>query len=193
MNTGLIIAIALVLIIYLVVRSRSRTPVTAPRAETPKPSQAEIYQGLRNMVLHGTRDRFGLPPASTPTTPWGVVMDWGIENGTATVMALSDGSASIYMSSGGGYIGGQKEEAIRSAAVLAVKIAGEFQSQMQPTSDYVLPVSGEVIFYNLTDSGVFTASGKEVELREQGHPLTKLGSAMQNIITQYRILEDWKK
>jgi hypothetical protein len=193
MNTGLIIAIALVLIIYLVVRSRGRSPVRTSPAEPPKASQAEVYQGLRNMVLHGTRDRFGLPTASTPATPWGVVMDWGIENGTATVMALSDGSASIYMSSGGGYIGGQKEEAIRSAAVLAVRIAGEFQEQMLPTTDYILPTSGEVIFYNLTDAGVFTVSGKEAELRAPGHPLAKLGNAMQNIITQYRILEDWKK
>jgi hypothetical protein len=193
MTTGLIIAIAVVVMIYLVVRSRGRRPKDPAEVAVSKPSPETVYTGLRNMVLHGTRERFGLAPTSTPTEPWGVVMDWGVTNGTATVMALSDGSASIYLSGGGGYLGGQTKEPIRAAAHLAVATAAEFQPQMKATTDYVLPASGEVIFYILTDSGVFSASGKEEELREPGHPLGKLGNAMQNIVTQYRILEDWKK
>jgi hypothetical protein len=108
-------------------------------------------------------------------------------------MALSDGSASIYMSGGGGYIGGQNQESVKSAALKAVAVAREYASQMRKTTEYNLPVAGEVIFYLLTDSGVFTASAKEVELRNQEHPLTKLGNAMQDVVTQYRILEEYKK
>jgi hypothetical protein len=193
MNTGLIVAIVVVVVIYLFVRSRGRRSKRPVEVPVSKPSPEVVYQGLRNMVLHGTRERFGLAPAKSSTEPWGVVMDWGVANGTATVMALADGSASIYMSGGGGYLGGQKQEAVRVAAHLAVETAAEFQSQMKLTNDYVLPASGEVIFYILTDSGVFTASDKEEELREPGHPLVKLGNAMQNVITQYRILEEWKK
>src|SRR5512141_3072187 len=98
MNTALIIAIVVVVLIYLVARSRARAPRQTVEPPVSKPSPEVVYQGLRNMVLHGTRARFGLAPAKSPTEPWGVVMDWGVTNGTATVMALSDGSASIYMS-----------------------------------------------------------------------------------------------
>ncbi len=195
MNLALIIAIVLVVLVYLVARSRRQG--TATRASEPpqvsKASPEVVYQGLRNMVLCGTRERFGLAPTSNRTEPWGVVMDWGVPNGTATVMALSDGSASIYLSSGGGYLGGQKEESVRNAALQAVMTAAKFQPQMRPSADYVLPATGEVIFYALTDAGVFTTSAKEIEMRDPAHPLAGLGSAMQNVVTQYRILEEFKK
>ncbi len=194
MNTGLLIAVILVLIVYIIARSRrsSASHETRPSIE-PKPSPETVYQGLRNMVLCGTRQRFGLKPTASPGEPWGVVMDWGVPNGTATVMALSDGSASIYLSGGGGYLGGQNQESVKDAALHAVELAREYPSQMQRTMDYILPVTGEVIFYLLTDSGVLTASEKEVELRNPAHPLAKLGNAMQNVVTQYRILEEYKK
>jgi hypothetical protein len=195
MNSGLIIAIAVVLFLYLVVRNRGRKLTPRTEASTvAKPSPEVVYQGLRNMVLHGTRERFGLPAAKTPMEPWGVVMDWGVPNGTATVAAMSDGSASIYLSGGGGFLGGgQKHESIRAAAKSAIDAAAELLPQMMLTADYSVPVLGEVTFYILTDAGVFTASDKEEELRKPGHALVALGNAMQNIITQYRILEDWKK
>jgi hypothetical protein len=194
MNSGLLIAVILVLIVYVIARSR-RSPTsreTRPAIE-PKPSPETVYQGLRNMVLCGTRDRFGLAPTSSPIEPWGVVMDWGVSSGTATVMALSDGSASIYLSGGGGYLGGQNQESVRNAALHAIEVAREYPSQMQKTTDYILPATGEIIFHLLTDSGVLTASEKENELRNPGHPLSKLGNAMQNVVTQYRILEEYKK
>ena len=194
MNSGLLIAVILILIVYVIARSRRSPPSRQikPRIE-PKASPESVYEGMRNMVFSGTRERFGLPPTSTPEEPWGVVMDWGVDRGTATVMALSDGSASIYLSGGGGYIGGQNQEAVKGAALKAIEVAREYAHQMQKTTEYNLPVAGEVIFYVLTDSGVFTASAKEVELRNQEHALGKLGNAMQDVVTQYRILEEYKK
>jgi hypothetical protein len=82
-------------------------------------------------------------------------MDWGIRQGTATVVALSDGSASVYLSSGSGFIGGEGHEAIRKAAQRMVSTARETQAQMKATTTYPLPKEGEVVFYSLTDSGAF--------------------------------------
>jgi hypothetical protein len=194
MNTGLLIAVILILIVYVIARSR-RSPAANPMKSKiePKASPESVYEGMRNMVLLGTRERFGLPPTSKPEEPWGVVMDWGVDRSTATVMALSDGSASIYLSGGGGYIGGQNQESVKGAALKALEVAREYAGQMRKTTEYNLPVAREVIFYLLTDSGVFTASAKEAELRGEEHSLTKLGNAMQDVVTQYRILEEFKK
>lgn len=195
MNSPLLIAIVIVVLIYLLARSRrSSEPAKPPVQVANPPAPPEtVYQGLRNMVLCGTRERFGLEATASPTEPWGVVMDWGVPNGTATVMALSDGSASIYLSGGGGYLGGQKEESVRSAALKAVETVREFQPRMRPTKDYILPATGEVIFYALTDEGVFTTAEQEMQLRDPAHPFARLGTAMQNIVSQYRILEEFKK
>jgi len=51
----------------------------------------DVYNGLRTQMLQSSRSKLNLPQASTPKTPWGVVMDWGVTKGTATVVALSDG------------------------------------------------------------------------------------------------------
>jgi hypothetical protein len=113
-------------------------------------------------------------------------MDWGLGSGTATVVAFSDGTASVYLSSGGGFIGGgQSNEAVRKAAKEMVAVAGECRSQTHATTIYPLPQNGEVRFYLLTDRGVFSASAPEQELRSNRHPLSRLGEAAQNVITRY--------
>ena len=117
------------------------------------------------------------------------MMDWGITSGTATVVALSDGNASVYMSNGGGYLGGASHEPIREAARNMVAAATEIQKQTTATTAYPLPESNEVIFYLLTDAGIFTARGSEDELRAPGHFLSKLGDAGQEVITQYRLIQ----
>jgi hypothetical protein len=126
----------------------------------------DIYTGLRNRALQSSRTTLNLPPVSDSTQPWGVLMDWGIPQGTATVVALSDGSASVYLSSGGGFIGGEGHEAIRKAAQRMVSTAREAQAQMKATTTYPLPKEAEVVFYSLTDSGVFTAHATERRFEE---------------------------
>jgi hypothetical protein len=116
-------------------------------------------------------------------------MDWGVSEGTVTIVAFSDGSASVYLSSGGGYIGGASHESVRKAAQKMVTIAGDDQPQMHATTAFLLPKRAEVIFYVLTDSGIFTASASQEELSSQRHPLSKLGNAGQDVISQYRIMQ----
>jgi hypothetical protein len=112
-------------------------------------------------------------------------MDWGMDRGTATVIAFSDGSASVYLSSGGGFIGGKSQEAVRKAAQEMVAAAAECLAQAHATTSYPLPQRGEVIFYLLTDEGVFAASAPVQELMSGRHGLSRLGGAAQNVITQY--------
>ncbi len=147
----------------------------------------QVYRGLRDAALSTPRSKIGLPPAATPITPWGVVMDWTTTNGIATVVALSDGTASIYLSSGGGFISGQSKEPISNAAKQAVLLAASCQPEARPTTTFPLPEGRQITFYLLTDKGAFTASGDEQELQNGTQPLSKLANAMQQIITQYRL------
>jgi len=163
------------------------------RSQSPqaKPDPFDVYTGLRNLALNHTRSEIGLAPMSTPTEPWGAVMDWGVERGTATVVAFADGSASIYLSNGGGFLGGgQSYESVRSAAKRMVAIAAEFQPQSLKTNTFPLPQRGEITFYLLTDSGVFTVSAPAVELRSHRNPFSKLAEAGMEVVTQYRLIND---
>jgi len=157
--------------------------------QRPRLPPEEVYRGLRGLALGFSRAKLNLPPTATPTEPWGVIMDWGVETGPVSIVAVADGSASIYMSNGGGYIGGSSHESIREAAQNMVKAAAEVQNKTTATTIYPLPGRGEVIFYLLTDAGIFTAGGSEEELKAHRHLLSKLGDAGQEIITQYLLIQ----
>jgi hypothetical protein len=145
------------------------------------------------MTLGITRQKAGLAATVGPTEPWGVIMDWVISNATATIVAFSNGHASIYLSTGGGFIGGESHKSVRNAAKKMVAVAAECQPHTHATSEYPLPQKqSEMLFYLLTDSGIFTASASKEDLSNRHHSLSKLHDAAQGIITEYRLIEGKK-
>jgi hypothetical protein len=165
-----------------------------------KPPQGKadpaLYQDLRSQAFAGSRTSFGLPATATATAtePWGVLMDSSFKDGGSyTVVAIVDGSASIYLSTGGGFIGGVAHETVRKAAKAMVGIAETFQPQMALTTSYPLPKGGETTFYLLTDAGVFTATASEQALANKQHAFSPLFYAAQAVITQYRLINERKK
>ena len=195
MKTASIIAIifAVVLLAVIVIRAQSSKIESKPGTEKGSSDQKKVYAGLRQLALTGSRSKLGLAPTSSRTEPWGVMMDRGMQNGTATVLAISDGSASVYFSNGGGYIGGKGQEPIRIAAERALDSAKLVQLPQSPTATFPLPEQHGVFFYLLTDSGVFMFRTSEQELNSNGHPLRKLGDDMQGVITQYRLWDERRK
>jgi hypothetical protein len=156
-----------------------------------KPAPKDVYLGLRNMALGITRQKAGLAATYGPTEPWGVIMDWVVSNATATIIAFSNGHASIYLSTGGGFIGGgESHESVHNAAKKMVAVAAECQPHTHATSEYPLPQKqDEILFYLLTDAGIFTVGASKEDFSSHHHPLSKLHDAAQGIITEYRLIQ----
>jgi hypothetical protein len=189
-SAAIIVALLLlaVTIAFFLRRSMARR-----RSATIISSGTNVYSDLRDQIFRSSRASIGLASTSKPRQPWGAVMDWGLGSGTITVVAISDGTASVYLSSAGGYIGGgQSHESIRHAAQDMVAIADKFQPQMRPTTSYPLPQSREIILYVLTDAGLFSARGTQDDFSSHRHPLSNLGDAAQKIITLYHELNEGK-
>ncbi len=167
----------------------SRIGRAQAQASSAANSPREVFEGLRNLALTSSRQKLGLPAPPAPTRAWGVVMDWVVTNDTVTIVAFSDGSASLYLSSGGGFLGGGSHEPVRNAAQRMVAAAVECQRYARATSDFPLPERGRVNFYFRTDAGVLTASALEADLRQHRGPLAILGDAGQDVITQYRLIQ----
>jgi len=182
------VALCLVAVIVLIVRllpHHSRNEAGSSHATRPR--TANPYLGLRSLVLEGTRANFGLGPGSSPTQPFAVVSDWGDPEGSTTIIAVADGNASVYRSNGPGSIGGgQSHEFIRNAALKTVEAAAAAQPQMRRTSEYPLPAGGQVSFYVVTDSGVFTATTARDDLVNNRSPFSTLAAAAQAIVTEYQ-------
>lgn len=148
----------------------------------------ETYLGLRNVALTADSSRAGLKNTGGPNDPVAVLMEMKTGTRYATIAGFADGEASIYVSSGGGYLGGgQSYPSVHQAALSLISVAHRFQARMHQTKDYPLPQKDEVIFYLVTDNGVYTVSAPEAELNRRVHPLTELYAAGQDVITQYRL------
>ena len=191
--TIVVIVFAAMLLAVIALRAQSFKGSNKPASDKGSSDPKEVYAGLRRSALTGSRSKFGLAPTSHPTEPWGVVMDWGVQKGTATILAMSDGSASVYFSTGGGYIGGKGQAPIRIAAERAVEAAKVLHLPLPPTTAFPVPEQHGVFFYLLSDAGVFMFRTSEQELNSNAHPLRKLGDNMQEVITQYRLWDERRK
>ncbi|HEX3984998.1 MAG TPA: hypothetical protein VHX13_00200 [Acidobacteriaceae bacterium] len=142
-------------------------------------------------ATYATRRRHALEsrlPRTPPRAIQTVLMDFHVDHGTATVVACANGSASLYLSSGGGFLGGSEHyPAIREAALHAVTLATTLQYHFEPTETSALPPLGDVTFYLTTGDGVRMAVASQARLRAAADPLAGLGGAMQKIVTEYRI------
>ena len=184
LTVALGIAAVIILIVRLVPHGRSGNHAGPTRAE--QGHAANAFAGLRTMALEGTRSNFGLPPGSSPTQPFVVVADWGEERGATTIVAVADGSASVYGSNGGGSIGGgQAHPSIHDAALKVVELAAAAQAQMRPATSFPIAGSGRVTFYAVTDAGVFAATAAQEDVRANRSPFSSLGKATQEIVAEY--------
>ena len=142
------------------------------------------YLGLRNLALTKKAE----PSSVKPNEPLAVLMDLPTRTRTATIVAYADGTTSIYLSNGGGYLGGgQKYPAIREAAAKMLAAARVAQPKMQLTKEFPLPGQNEIAFYVVMDSGVYSARVPQDEFRKRTHPLAELYAASQEVITQCRL------
>ena len=151
-------------------------------------NQAEVGAELREKVFLSDPQKLGIPTRAGQA--WGVVMDTGYPKAVATVMSMADGSASIYISSGGGHIGGQSRPAVRKAAVAFVESATANLDKLNPALQHPLPAVGQTRFYVLTPEGLFSAEAVEKELGENRHELSPLFYAGQEVITQFRLTSE---
>src|SRR5262245_15450288 len=85
------------------------------RKATPSPQSPDrVYDGLRKAALKVTEATVGKAPPEHPDL-LGAVIDIPSRGGIASVVAMADGTTSMYTSTGGGTIGAGAHEAVARA------------------------------------------------------------------------------
>ena len=160
--------------------------VMALACAAPQPEDAasggNMALELRNMILSSKVEE--VSPADR--NPAVVIMDLHEGDGITSVMSSSGGDASLYLSSGGGMIGGGGQPNVRKAALVFAAEAVKHKAGMSPAADFPYPAAGKVRFYLRTREGAFFLEAPESELAAGTHPLSGLFRAGQEVITQYR-------
>jgi len=150
------------------------------------------YLDLRNLALGATMEQIGVQFPSDQTKIYGVIMDWDVGEGTATLVAFLSGDASLYLSSGGGVIGGSGHDNVKKAAAVFIKKAGEYLSKTTKTDSTPLPSKDGVKFYFLTNKGKFVGQEEVKNFDNNSSPWLDLFEEGNKLITEIRMVSDMK-
>ena len=146
---------------------------------------AETYTKLRSQALGVTAEIVG----STEEV-FGVLMETGYPEAVVTLVALADGTASLYFSNGGGVIGAGQHAGPAVAARSLIAFAAHNVKRLDPTSETPLPKAGCTRFYMLTRHGIFTAEANEADLGENRDALSPLFYAAHELMAEMRKVEE---
>jgi len=156
------------------------------KTDQPKPSGKDMYSDLRNMVL--TAKPPGLESVVQPGEPYGILMEMGVQGGSATMLSMRDGSMSLYFSGGGGLLRAQAYPNIREAGAQFFSAAQQFTHLMTPTTSYPLPGPHRVRFYILTPAAALTYEANIEDLGYNRDPMSPLFHAGDRMLTQMRLI-----
>lgn len=166
-------------------------PVLSRPAE---PKRAEdMGRHLRQSFLTTTAAEAGVSANAKFPRVFGVAMDWPIGDDFATVVSVSDGTASLYTTSTFGIIGGGEHASVRKAALRFVALANTHSERAKPTATYPYPTPGKVRFYFLTYDGVRTVETEFAPIHAGSSEFYTLFDAGQAVLTELRLIVEKDK
>ena len=157
---------------------------------TGRRAEAAIFADLRSMVLELDPATLEVPDGE----PWGgaavAMMEIRVSGAVASVVAVADGGASMYLSTGGGVIGAGNHAAVRGAAARFRTATAESRGLFEVTEGFPLPDAGHVRFHARIGEGRYTADALEAAVRSGRHPLSTLYAAGQDLLTEIRLASE---
>ena len=177
---GRLLAIVLVLVLF----AAFMMPRTSKRASAAQRERgAAMSAALREEVL--TRQAIAaLPPK--PGAVRGVVMDWNLGDAVATLVAIDDGTVSLYMGQGGGVIGAGGKAAVSQAAKRFLAEADRVRDGFGTATSGAIPGRDSVTFYVLTDTATLVAPSIGAGTNGGSAALGPLNEAAQALIAEIR-------
>jgi hypothetical protein len=147
----------------------------------------DVYNDLRSTALAIDPGSIEIPDGESWSGAAMAAMEFGLAGGTATIVAIADGTVSMYVSTGGGVIGAGEHAAVRGAAERFRTVVAESRNLLQVSNELPLPAAGMVRFHLRTVDGAYSAAAPEALLRTSRHPLAPLYAAGQDLLTEIRL------
>jgi hypothetical protein len=149
----------------------------------------KIFTDLRGMVLSTKPESIGIK-IHTPDQVWGILMETGFPKAVVSLVALGDGTVSLYFSNGGGIIGLGPHKGPKLAAQRLLSCSEQFLGKASPTRSFPLPRKSYTRFYMLTGGRILTVEALEQDLGQGHHPLSALFFKGQDLITEVRKVDE---
>jgi hypothetical protein len=151
------------------------------RRDRGRADPATIFEELRDQVLLAS-----LPEPGS----WAALMEIGTGGGVASVVVVSDGTTSLYTSSGGGLIGAGDHESVAAANRAFLSTIQRLRAAIPATESFPLPLDDEIRFsVRWPDGTRGSAVAVEEELASGDHVLSAAFDAGHDVISAMREIE----
>jgi len=148
---------------------------------------AAITAMLRNNVFKLKVEDIGLTHDKSPLV-WGAMMELGYPDLVISLVVLADGSCSVYLTDGTGFVGCGLYSEVRQTASNMLGIAQRMLPHCQRNDPFPLPADSRARFYLLTGADIFTAEASRDDLDEGALDLAELYYAGHNVIEMIELL-----
>jgi len=149
-------------------------------------SQENIYSDLRKMAFSTTTEQLELTDLSDDKV-FGLITEMAMHPGTSTIVGYLSGDASIYLSTGGGFIGGGSHEDINLKVREIIDQIQKFSKKAHKIEIAELPKENEINFNFLTKKGVYQIKVNIKEIMNEKSEYTDLYKEVDKIMTLIRI------
>jgi hypothetical protein len=161
-----------------------------PKKDDEAREAAAASRELRDKALKVTAEELSLAPTAAHLNVWGVLMELGYPQATATLAVFADGTSSLYISTGGGVIGAGEHKPVRDESEKFLFAAQGLLQHFEPAVETPYPEPKRVRFYIRTFETTLTAEADEQELGRNLHELGPLFRAGHAVITQMRLISE---
>ena len=162
--------------------------------QQPRQAASEAaYHAFRDQVFALSPEEIGLSRTDSNSPVWGMLMETGYAEGVVTLLAIGDGTVSIYFSTGGGIIGAGQHAEPRQVAEALLQMSPEFLPEFRPARDHTLPDVDRTKFFLFTFDGILVAEAAEDDLGNDRHTLSPLFHQAHKLITSVREIDEQRK
>ena len=122
---------------------------------------------------------------------YGIIMDWSLgDDGIVTLTCFETGDASMYLSSGGGIIGGGKHENVSNAVIQYLKIGQKYLEKAEKIIETPLPDKDMINFYFLTNNGKYLGQESISNIENESSKWLGLFYEANKVLTELNLLSN---
>jgi len=183
----ILIAVILIVGITFFIKSTNKGKAeTVEQNTTAKQTEQNHYDDMRKMAFSVTSEQLGLSGIDKNDV-YGIVSEMDMNGATATVVTYLTGDTSLYLSTGGGFIGAGQHESIQKVVKKYVENGQRYVEKATKVEKAELPKSGMTNFNFLTENGIYSISKSLSELESGKSEFSNLFVELNEVISQIRM------
>lgn len=188
MTTYFLIGLITIIGIGFLIRiaNKNEMQITEQGQQTKKSNEQNPYLDMRELAFNTKVDQIGLENIADDKV-YGLITEIAMNPESVTVVSFLTGDTSIYLSSGGGFIGAGQHEEVKK--MVAEKVDGfqKFIYKANKIDKPELPEDGTVNFNFLTKNGIYLITQNMTDLESGKSEQSSLFIEVNQIITQIRL------